>query len=539
MATLTGIDLRGWGVLGVLTLAAVLLYRARPSTRLAGSRVLDWLIIPLGAALVLVVDILVKHLDALRDLGAAGSLRPSPVMALVALVVVVVAVVNLLFERVLPLLVVLPVVRRLSARMAADVAMAMMLGATVVAALIFLGRAEQAHHLAAAQAPQPVTSSGPVGPMTQPSASPSSALAISSRVEHLESIELPGQPMDIVAVDARSGYVSLDTGGIVRYELPAAEGSPMIVRRVADDLHHARGIAVRDGTLYVVELGDFPCPDARTLCRGSDVDPASAADGEAAILQAMRGRVLAFDVGADGSLADVRTVISDLPVTAGDHAVNGMELGPDGWLYLPVGNVDQLWWNPGRALTLTPHPEWLGALLRFDGSGTAPEVVARGTRNIREVVFDPTGGIWGVDNAGFAQDGWRTEEVLHIRPGHDYGYPQHGSFAAGRVPEDEMAWVSQTTGTAGLAWAGDVGLGDGLLVGSCGQMSILEPRATWRTQLPWERRLWSGSQTVLLGGVPGCITSIEPIAPGLVMAAVDGDGASGGRVYLVRMASPV
>lgn len=347
---------------------------------------------------------------------------------------------------------------------------------------------------------------------------------------------LPGQPMDVVAADAQTGYISLDMGGILRYQRPGPDGGDLQVSTVVDDLVHGRGIALRDGVLYVVELGPLPCVPEKALCEGFDFPPGSPQEGELAILDAMRARVLAFDIAPDGSLSGRRTVISDLPVVSSLHAANGLEVGPDGWLYLAVGSVDRLWRQPERVEGHTPHPEWLGTVLRFDGTGAAPEVVASGIRNMYELTFDDTGRIWGVDNDGYTQGGWLWEEILQVKPGHHYGYPQDGTFGPATVRDDPAAWTSQTAGSAGIAWAGDVGMGSGLLIGDCGHITLLTPDPTWQWER-WEEGLIPRSQRSVYDGVGGCVTSIEPVGWREILATSYGDE-TGTLVYL-RFVEPV
>jgi hypothetical protein len=63
-----------------------------------------------------------------------------------------------------------------------------------------------------------------------------------------------------------------------------------------------------------------------------------------------------------------------------------------------------------------------------------------------------------VDNDGETVSGWRAEEVLHIRPGHNYGYPYEGSFGPHEARNDFAIWHAEGVGSAGLMWTGDVGL---------------------------------------------------------------------------------
>lgn len=359
--------------------------------------------------------------------------------------------------------------------------------------------------------------------------------AVVDPVLSVDRYPLPGAPMDIVAAGDRTGYVSLRRGGILWFRVPESPGEPLETRRVVESLEDARGLAISDGVLYVVELGTFPCPDDG-LCEGPGMPDMSASDGELTIIETMRARVLAYDIQPDGGLVNERTVLSDLPVVDSLHAVNGMEVGPDGRLYLSLGGVVRLWAQPAAVGERTPHPELMGTVIRFDGSGAAPEVWSRGLRNVYDLAFDDQGRLYGVDNDGVTQDGWLWEELLDLKQGADYAYPFQGTYSNGTARTDRPIWISQTAGTSGIAWSGDVGLGPGLLLGDCGRITWVEPNPS-RPGERWEQRLDPESQHEIMGEVGGCVTSLEAIGDRGMVAAVFNDPAEG-SLLRIRFAEP-
>jgi hypothetical protein len=323
--------------------------------------------------------------------------------------------------------------------------------------------------------------------------------------------------MDLAMADVRTGYAALGTGQVVRLDIPDDPAAPIAATVVLDGLVNPRGAAIRDGILLVVELGPFPCDDPVGLCEGPVLDAGHPEAGEITILEAMRARVLAYPLQADGSLGPPTEALTDIPVVNAYHAVNGLTLGPDGHLYLAVGNVDRLWYMPDAALDTTPHPEWLGTILRLGAPGTPPEVFASGLRNVYDITFDGAGRMWAVDNDGPTPNGFRFEEVLRIQQHHDYGYPVSGTFLGPRERDDGATWISDTVGTAGIGWAGDVGLDPGLLIGDCTGLSHLGRAGGTTSDDGWERALNPGDQRPL-AEIPSCLTSLAPIGDGELLA---------------------
>ena len=134
------------------------------------------------------------------------------------------------------------------------------------------------------------------------------------------------------------------------------------------------------------------------------------------------------------------TVVSDnFPETSpahGDFNANGhIHFGPDGYLYVSVGDYDIFQEERDRVRSLD-NP--IGKLLRIDAAtgGAAPgnpfaadpsadpRVFAYGFREPFDFAFHPeTGRIYGTDNTTVS-----CEELNIIEPGKDYSWPDVGAF---------------------------------------------------------------------------------------------------------------
>jgi glucose/arabinose dehydrogenase len=138
----------------------------------------------------------------------------------------------------------------------------------------------------------------------------------------------------------------------------------------------------------------------------------------------------------EGGVGTQLTVITDdFPQTPPEHpGYNGagkLHFGPDGFLYLSIGDYD----TPEAAQDLSSP---VGKLLRidretgeaaagnpFEGDATAdPRVFAYGFREPFDFAFHPdTGAIYGTDNTTVS-----CEELNIIDAGGNYGWPEVGEF---------------------------------------------------------------------------------------------------------------
>ncbi|MEX0826773.1 MAG: PQQ-dependent sugar dehydrogenase [Acidimicrobiia bacterium] len=343
--------------------------------------------------------------------------------------------------------------------------------------------------------------------------------------------EFDGSPLGIAVDRERDlGYMTIGQGRIVMFRpSDAASTDPLELVTVAEGLEYPRGLAIVGDELFVSEIGPLPCDEPFPTCKGEHVDEAMPAQGEVAIVEGSSGRLTAFTIGPDGALLGGRLVLDGLPVAGTDHGVNGLAVGPDGRVYLSVGNFDRLGLAPEVIETLHhPNRTWLGSILRVDPDGAGVEVFAGGLRNVYGLTFASDGSLWAVDNDGPTQSGaWRREEVLQIDEGDDFGFPVDGTFGEPRRRTRGPVWVTDTVGSAGVAWADEVGLGSTLLMGSCGRLQALQVihrEGAWTVD--------SRTAYVDIMATRGCVTGIATVAPDLILAVT-----FSGRMYVLRTAT--
>jgi glucose/arabinose dehydrogenase len=197
----------------------------------------------------------------------------------------------------------------------------------------------------------------------------------------------------------------------------------------------------------------------------------------------------------DNQGVDRTVIIGDMPETIPNHQgfkANGkIHFGPDGLLYVTIGDYDQAKTTVGPsgnppALDLDSP---VGKMLRVskesgaaapgnpfsDASGTDARIFAYGFSKPFDFAFSPQGAIYGVDNTA------SCEELNLVRSGGNYGWPEVGDFPfsdctfgeqikgihflaqKGKRPGDFLSG----TGVSGLAFVSAAqypALGDGLLV---------------------------------------------------------------------------
>jgi glucose/arabinose dehydrogenase len=147
---------------------------------------------------------------------------------------------------------------------------------------------------------------------------------------------------------------------------------------------------------------------------------------------------------ANGTATDQTTISDDFPVTFAKHEgynANGdIHFGPDGYLYVSIGDYDQGTAKPEEG----GHPELvadlstpIGKMLRIskeDGSaapdnpfvgqeGADPRVFAYGFREPFPFTFDAAGSVYGTDNTPVS-----CEELNVIGSGAFYGWPEGWAF---------------------------------------------------------------------------------------------------------------
>src|SRR5262245_6436141 len=103
----------------------------------------------------------------------------------------------------------------------------------------------------------------------------------------------------------------------------------------------------------------------------------------------------------------------------GGHDFHGLKFGPDGKLYMSVGDRGCHVETEGRVVAL--HDE--GGVLRCNPDGSELEIFATGLRNPQELAFNDVGDLFTVDNnANVGDDNGETARVVHVVEGGDNGW---------------------------------------------------------------------------------------------------------------------
>jgi glucose/arabinose dehydrogenase len=222
--------------------------------------------------------------------------------------------------------------------------------------------------------------------------------------------------------DGRILVSQRDDGRIVRVD----RGEAQPVARVPDVVHTGEGgllgIAFRDGWLYAYE---------------------TTADDN---------RVIRMRLSDDLSLGSPQVLLDGLR-KAGNHNGGRIAFGPDGMLYVTVGDA-------GTTSNAQDLDSLNGKILRMTPSGAVPDdnpfpgsyVYSYGHRNPQGLAWDADGQLWASE---FGQDTW--DELNRIEPGEDYGWPVVEGVAHDPRYVDPVAqWRTDEASPSGLAYAGGV-----------------------------------------------------------------------------------
>lgn len=158
------------------------------------------------------------------------------------------------------------------------------------------------------------------------------------------------------------------------------------------------------------------------------------------------------DTNGDGIADESTDIVTglgfDLDFRGADHTTNNVEIGPDGWLYIAVGDYGfiKAVGTDGRQIQ---HRG--GGVVRVRPDGTNLEIVTVGTRNIYDVAIDPFARVYARDNTNDG-DGWDTR-LHYLAPGANMGYPMlYQNFRTEHFPT--LADYGPGAGVGGL-WIQD------------------------------------------------------------------------------------
>lgn len=177
-------------------------------------------------------------------------------------------------------------------------------------------------------------------------------------------------------------------------------------------------VTSQDGNVYILhdENRDGRA-DARTTFATGYYFPLGVAihDPTGEVYVSSQGEIAVLgDTDKDGRADQERILVDDLPFDK--HQNDNLEFGADGWLYTGVGS------SCDACVDLDPRS---ASILRFNIDTGEGEIYATGLRNPFDIAFHPdTGALFATDN-GRDDLGLEApfEELNHIVPGGDYGYP--------------------------------------------------------------------------------------------------------------------
>lgn len=257
----------------------------------------------------------------------------------------------------------------------------------------------------------------PPSPSLSESPSPSLPMTPETVVEGLEA------PWSITFIDETALVSERDSGRV----LELTDDGVREVATIGGVRHGGEGgllgLAVQDGSLYVYSTGD---------------------DGNRVERYPLSGAPGSFSLGA------ATTIIDGLPA-ANVHNAGRIAFGPDGKLYVPVGDAGD------RPLSQDPGA-LNGKILRLEPDGSIPAdnptpgspVYSLGHRNVQGLAWDAAGRLFASE---FGQNTW--DELNIIEPGGNYGWPVVEGIAERDGYLDPIAqWPTHEASPSGIAIVG-------------------------------------------------------------------------------------
>ena len=232
---------------------------------------------------------------------------------------------------------------------------------------------------------------------------------------------------------------------------PAPDGSVY----VGVDLNLAQGaVKGRGRVVRLVDTDGDGHADRYSIFTEVDSPRGIAVDGNTVYVMHPPNLTAYRDTNGDGIADQADDIVTNLgfglDVRSSDHSTNNITLGPDGWIYVAVGDYGYLNATGKDGAKITRHG---GSLVRVHPDGTGLEMVTVGTRNIYDIGLDPFGHAFTRDNTNDG-GGWDTR--FHwLAPGAHMGYPSlFLHFRDEHMPS--IADYGAGSGTAGL-WIQDPG----------------------------------------------------------------------------------
>lgn len=194
-----------------------------------------------------------------------------------------------------------------------------------------------------------------------------------------------------VAVDEQGSLGRTPGGGKILRCIDSNDDGKVDAITVFAKVDHPRGIAYRDGRLWVMH------PPTLSVFQDDDGD----------------GIAESTDVLVTGLTTD------QITNRGGDHTTNCVRMGIDGWLYIGVGDygIKEARGKDGRRVVLRG-----GGVVRVRPDGTELEVYCSGLRNPFDLAIDPYLNVFTRDNTNDGA-GWDVRVSL-LKQSALYGYTQ-------------------------------------------------------------------------------------------------------------------
>lgn len=258
------------------------------------------------------------------------------------------------------------------------------------------------------------------------------------RVEMAARSPDPKGPFSLINLDFDDQgrlLVSQEGGPVLLCSQPDAEGVFQSVRPYCDQVRSCQGMCWIGDALYLVGNG----PQGAGLYRVRDTDGDDRTDQVERIHGFPTVEVAGY--GRNGGISE--------------HGPHAILHGPDGWLYLVVGN--HAWARPDRLAANSPLTRWPdgqmgpdqgkpgttedvllprineshaanilapgGTVWRLDRHGKSMALIAAGFRNQYDAAFNPDGELFAFDSdmdGDFGLPWYRPVRVCHVVPGADF-----------------------------------------------------------------------------------------------------------------------
>ena len=334
--------------------------------------------------------------------------------------------------------------------------------------------------------------------------------------------------------DARDLFVSVEGGPILRLRDADGDGRYDDTETFCGEVAGCHGLCWSKGSLFATGKG----PDGAGLYRITPRGAGAKTNG--------------------GAKPNEIVCLGTFSGEGNEHGVHGVVEGPDGRLYLAVGNhhqIDKPWsadspyrWHYEGSLLPTygdpgGHAVGIrspgGTVVSVDREGKDWRVMAGGFRNHYDLAFDASGELFTVDSDMEWDVGlpwYRPVAALHVIPGGEYGW-RTGSGCWPRTHADALPSAADLgrgspTGTVfylgkrfPARWRG------ALLCGDWSQGQILA------IHLDPKDSTYVGKVETLLSGHPLNVTDLEVDADGALLFTTGGRGTHGG-VYRLAYDGP-